>query len=57
MQREDVRQPRGVNHVMPLDLGTYFTQGFAAAVNAHLHMPMAMPGTVVLNYVFKQVGF
>jgi hypothetical protein len=56
MQR-DAKEPRGVNHVLAPDAGTYFTQGFPAAVNAHLHMPMAFPGTVVLNYIFKQVGF
>ena len=57
MQREDDKEPRGVNHVIPLDVGSYIAQGFPAAVNAHLHMPMAFPGTVVLNYVFRQEGF
>jgi hypothetical protein len=57
MHREGEKEPRGVNHVIPLDAGSYIAQGFPVASNAHLHMPMAFPGTVVLNYVFKQVGF
>jgi hypothetical protein len=57
MQREREKEPRGVNHVIPLDVGSYIAQGFPVASNAHYHMPMAFPGTVVLNYIFKQVGF
>jgi hypothetical protein len=58
MQREeDDKEARGANLVIALAAGAYNTQGFPAAVNAHYHMPMAFPGTVVLNYVFKQVGF
>jgi hypothetical protein len=57
MHREGEMEPRGVNHVLPLDAGNYGVQGFAAATNAHYHMPMAFPGTVVLNYVFRQEGF
>ena len=57
MHPEAEKEPRGVNHVIPLDVGSYIAQGFPAAVNAHLHMPMAFPGTVVLNYVFRQEGF
>jgi hypothetical protein len=57
MQREGEKEPRGVNHVIQLDVGSYIAQGLPVAVNAHYHMPMAFPGTVVLNYIFKQVGF
>jgi len=57
MQREGEKEPRGANLVIALDVGSYNAQGFPAAVNAHLHMPMAFPGTVVLNYVFRQEGF
>jgi hypothetical protein len=57
MHPEAEKEPRGVNHVIPLDVGSYIAQGFPVASNAHYHMPMAFPGTVPLHYVMRQDGF
>jgi hypothetical protein len=54
MQREDAKEPRGVNYAMPLTAGSYITHGFPAAVNAH-HICIMTWGPI--SYYFIQQGF
>jgi hypothetical protein len=54
MQHEGEKEPRGVNHVIPLDAGSYSAQGFPAAVNAH-HICIMTWGPI--QYYFIQQGF
>jgi hypothetical protein len=45
-----------MNYAIALAGGSYSSQGFPVAVNAHYLMQLAFPGTVIYHYVFKQVG-
>jgi hypothetical protein len=54
MQREDEKEARGANLVIALTAGSYSTQGFPAAVNAH-HICIMTWGPI--SYYFIQQGF
>jgi hypothetical protein len=54
MRREAEKEPRGVNHVIPLDVGSYTVQGLPAAVNRHIVCVMTWGP---IQYYFIQQGF